>query len=127
MVAGTVAVADDGTVTGSDYALALYTADAATLSVPAPPTLGQTTPPYCPEIPATANDIKVYAAALITMQKEAARRATAYATATVAYFHANAFALVAAGHPGAGDGLQTSQAAGTATTAPSADKYIPIV
>lgn len=126
MVAGSVAVADDGTVTGSDFALALYTADALTLVVPPPPTLDQTTPPYCPDIPATAADIKVYTVALIRMQQEAARRATAYAAAIVSYFHANAFAFItSAGH--VADGLQTSQSAGTPTTAPTTDKYVPII
>jgi hypothetical protein len=89
LVAGSVTIASDETVTGSEYALALYTADAATLTLPPLPGLGSTTAPYSADHPVDATDIATTQAARLVLLRDAARRATAYASATVTYLQAH--------------------------------------
>ena len=86
LVAGSVTVAADESATGSGYALALYSADIATATLPTLPTLGNTAAPYSSDRPVQQSDIDVLKTARVALLQEAARRATAYASGTVSYF-----------------------------------------
>lgn len=128
MTAGSVSVAAGEVVSGTGLARALYDADAATLTLPTAPTLGATAAPYSTERPVTALDVTLANDGRLRALQEAARRATAYATALVTYMQANAQAKVEAG--AAGDGLQTTpdpNNPATATTRPAVDKFLAIV
>lgn len=95
MTAGSVTFdEDDNLVTSAGLAVALYEADIATMAFPTVPTLGSTTPPYTANRPATASDIQIANDGAQLMREDAARRATAYASALVAYIQANAVARV---------------------------------
>jgi hypothetical protein len=82
LTAGSVAI-DEGTeaVTGAGLALALYEADAATMSFPVDPALDSTAQPYSVERPANASDIALMKAARVRLKQELARKATARAVA----------------------------------------------
>jgi hypothetical protein len=90
LVAGTVVVASDESVTGAGYARALYDADVATTVLPAVPGLGVTTPPFTPARPSNTSDQDTIKAGRLATLRELARRANAQAAATVSYFTANA-------------------------------------
>jgi len=94
LVAGSVSVNSSEIVTGSDMALALYNADAATIVLPALPILNSTAAPWRVERPVSQADIDAVKAGRVATLQEAARRATAYALAIVGYFHAFAVARV---------------------------------
>lgn len=85
---------EDEVVTGTGYARALYDADVATMTLPTLPMLGATDPPYTTLRPVSADDIDLVRAGRVRALQEAARRANAYASATVTYFTANAKARV---------------------------------
>jgi hypothetical protein len=129
LVAGTVTVADDETATGSGLALALYTAQAASLAavLPTVPVLGDTAFPYSAARPVNTADIDGMKAARLIALRETARSSTALAAGFVPYFASNAKARVGAG--AAGDGLQTTpnpNDPATATKGPAADVLIPL-
>jgi len=121
-VAGSVTVADDETVTGSDYARALYDADLASMvaasMLPVVPTVGSTAHPYSSSRPANAEDAANVKGGRLVLLRESARRATAHASAYVTYFAAHAKARI--NSDATGDGLQNG------TTHPSSDKLLPL-
>lgn len=128
MTAGTVSVDDDESVTGGDYARALYDADYASLAaldppygLPEVPTLGSTDPPWSTSVPVSANDVSMVQAARVAILRDVARRANAYASATVTYLTANAKARISTST----GGLQ--QVAAVDTDPPTATKDLPIV
>lgn len=94
MTAGTVSVDNSGVVTGTHLARAIYDADVATMVLPPLPVLADTTPPYTAARPVTTADIQLVVDGRILMLQDAARRATAYASALVTYMQANAVARV---------------------------------
>lgn len=122
MIAGTATVANDESVAGEGMALAIYTANAASMTVnnvlPAVPTLGDTTAPWSTARPVSAQDVTDYQKARLRGLREVARAATAYAVGIVSYVQATAVAVIKA--DATGDGLQAG------TTHPTADKLITI-
>ena len=90
LVAGTVTIADDETVTGTGYAGAVYDADAASVTLPSLPVLGAASAPYSAQRPVGQTDVDAAKKGRLLVLRELARRANAYASATVAYFQANA-------------------------------------
>lgn len=123
LVAGSVSVDEDEVVTGTGYARALYDADVATMTLPTLPTLGSTSPPYTAARPVAQTDIDLMQAQRVRALQEAARRANAYASATVTYFQANAVARVTSESLGR---LPASITTGTPIDAPSSPVNIPI-
>lgn len=127
MTAGSVSVDDDEVVTGGDYARTLYDADYATLValdppvLPEVPSLNSTDAPWSLEVPVTQDDIDAIKEARRKVLREVARRANAYASATVAYLTANAKARIST----SAGGLQ--QVAAVDTDPPTATKDLPIV
>lgn len=89
MVAGSVSVANDESRTGSGMALAIYDADVATLVLPPVPTLGSSDPPWNATIPVSQSDVDTARAGRLTILRERARQATAYARGIVGYLQAN--------------------------------------
>lgn len=98
MSAGSVSVDSSENVTGTGLARDLYDADAASMvaagMLPTVPTLGSTAAPYTAEQPVTSAEVGAFRAARVRLLQEAARRATAYASALVSYIQANAKARV---------------------------------
>lgn len=92
--AGTVTVATNEAATGSGLALARYQADIATRVLPTAPTLGSTTAPWTTARPVSQEDVDGVKAVRLAILREAARLATAYASADVAYFTANMKAVI---------------------------------
>jgi hypothetical protein len=111
--------------TGNGLAKALYDADVATLSLPSLPVVGQTSAPFAAGRPCTQADVDVVKAARLALLNDAARRANAYGTATVAYFTTNA--AVTVNIPTSASGLQRTpnpNNANTDTQGPSTSKTL---
>lgn len=122
MTAGTVTIANDESVSGAGMARALYDADVATMeALPTVPSLGATSAPWSAFVPVTQADIDTVTAARLATLREAARRATAYASGIVSYVTANAKARISTST----GGLQ--QVAAVDTDPPTATKDLPIV
>lgn len=123
MNAGSVSVSSSEVVTGTGLARELYDADAATLVLPSLPTLGQNTAPYTAKRPCSQADINEVKTARVQLLQEAARRANAYASATVSHIKTNALAKV---DQGALQRTPNPNNADTHTVAPIVPAYLPI-
>ena len=89
LVAGSVTVSSLEVATGTGMALAIYAADAATMTLPTAPTLGATSAPYTAERPVAQTDVDSVKAGRVSILQDAARRATAYASAIVSDLQAH--------------------------------------
>jgi hypothetical protein len=118
LFAGSVGLNSDESASGSGLALALYTADAATRSLPTLPTLGSTAAPFRPERPVNADDVAQIETARFAALGEACRLANAYAGAIIGYLTAHSTVIVTV----TGGGLQRTpnpNNPSTATLAPA--------
>lgn len=100
---GFVTVASDESVSGEGCALALYTADSATLVLPTVPTIGDTTGFFNAQRPCNSDDVAQAKAARMALLQDAARRASAYSSIVI-YIAENAEldVVVLAGLPSTG-------------------------
>lgn len=127
LLAGTVSVADNESVTGNGMARALYDADAATLTLPAIPALASTAQPFTTAYPCNEGNRQMVKDARLVMLRDAARRANAYAAALVDYLPDHLDVTVTVGTGTSVGRVPTPATSGTPIDPPSAPVDLTVV